>query len=157
MLIGRTRRVEKEGVASRPTTRQSARFWENFGWALAYALAVDGSNWCRIGRASGLDFDHRQGRLDGRCLRCELGKSCSLSLTFATAFGLFTSAFLALDGSPISLTGMPGPPVSCSFSTSLAAITSLGPRWQEPALAVFKEAPATASGETGLDRQSTGL
>ena len=60
------------------------------------------------------------------------------------ASGLFSASFLALDGSSISLTGVPGPPVLGGFSTSRAAITSLGPRRQEPAFAIFKQAPATA-------------
>lgn len=142
MLIRRTGRAQEQDVASRPAARQSARFWAIFGWALAYVLAVGGDNWCRIGRECGLDLDHRQGRLDGRCLGRGLGKSCSLP--FATTLGLLSSAFLALDGGSISLTGMPGPPVRRSFLTSRAAITSLGPRWQEPAFAAFKEAPAAA-------------
>jgi hypothetical protein len=144
MLIRRTGRGQEQDVAPRPAARQTARFWENFGWALAYAMAVGGNNWCRIGRECGLDFDHRQGRLDGRRLGRGLGKSCSPPLPLAMALGLFSSAFLALDGGSISLTGMPGPPVRRSFLTSRAAITSLGPRWQEPAFAVFQEAPATA-------------
>jgi len=145
-LIGRTGRGQEEGVAPRPTTRQTAKYRENFGWALAYAMAVGGSHWCRIRRGCGLDVDHREGRLDGRRLGRGLGKSCSppLPLTLAMALGLFSAAFLALDDGSISLTGMPGPPVRRSFLTSRAAITSLGPRWQEPAFAVFKEAPATA-------------
>jgi len=144
MLIGRTGRGQEEGVAPRATTRQTAKFRENFGWALAYAMAVGGSHWCRIGRECGLDFDHREGRLDGRRLGRGLGKSCSLPLTLAMASGLFSAAFLALDGGSISLTGMPGPPALRSLLTSRAAITSLGPRWQEPAFAAFQEAPATA-------------
>jgi hypothetical protein len=144
MLIRRTGRGQEQDVAPRPAARQTARFWENFGWALAYAMAVGGNNWCRIGRECGLDFDHRQGRLDGRRLGRVLGKSCSPPLPLAMAFGLFSSAFLALDGGSISLTGMPGPPACRSFLTSRAAITSLGPRWQKPAFAVFKEASATA-------------
>jgi hypothetical protein len=142
MLIRRTGRAQEQDVAPRPAARQTARFWANFGWALAYAIAVGRSNWCRIGFECGLDFGHRQGRLDGRRLGRGLGKSCSLPL--ATALGLFSPAFLALDGGSISLTGMPGPPVRRSFLTSRAAITSLGPRWQEPPFAVFKEASATA-------------
>ena len=64
--------------------------------------------------------------------------------TLAMASGLFSAAFLALDGGSISLTGMPGPPVLCGFLTSRAAITSLGPSGQEPAFAIFKQASATA-------------
>jgi hypothetical protein len=60
------------------------------------------------------------------------------------ASGLFSAAFLALDAGSIALTGMPGPPAIRSSLTSRAAITSLWPRWQEPAFAVFKEALATA-------------
>jgi hypothetical protein len=60
------------------------------------------------------------------------------------ASGLFSAAFLALGGGSISLTGMPGPPATGGFSTSRAAITSLGPGRQEPAFAIFKQAPATA-------------
>jgi hypothetical protein len=60
------------------------------------------------------------------------------------ASSLFSAAFFALDGGSISLTGMPGPPLLRRFSTSRAAITSLRPGWQEPALAAFKEAAATA-------------
>jgi hypothetical protein len=142
MLIGRTGRTEKEGVAPRPITWRTARFLENFGWALAYAMAITRRNWCRIGHDSDLDFDHRQGRLDGSCLGSGRGKSRSLPL--AMALGLLSSAFLAVDGGSISLTGMPGPPVRRSFLTSWAAITSLGPRWQEPAFAAFKEAPTAA-------------
>jgi hypothetical protein len=141
-LIRRTGRGQEQDVAPRPAARQTARFVVHFGWALAYAVTVGGNNWCRIGCECGLDFDHRQGRLDGRCLGRGLGKSCSPPL--AMALGLLSSAFLALDGGSISLTGMPGPPVCRSFLTSRAAITSLGPRCQEPAFAVFKEAPATA-------------
>jgi len=144
MLIGRTGRGQEENVAPGPTARQTAEFRENFGWALAYAMSVGGSHWCRIGRECGLDFDHREGLLDGRRLWRGLGKSCWLPLALATALGLFSAAFLAVDGGSISLTGMPGPPVLRSFSTSRAAITSLGPGRQEPAFAVFKEAPATA-------------
>lgn len=142
MLMGRTGRGQEQNVAPRSAARQVVRLWADFGWALAYAVAVGGNNRCRIGRECGLDFDHRQGRLDGRCLGRGPGKSCSLPL--ATALGLFSSAFLTLEGGSISLTGMPGPPVRRRFLTSRAAITSLGPRWQEPAFAVFQEAPATA-------------
>src|SRR3974390_3858645 len=60
------------------------------------------------------------------------------------AWSLFSAAFLALEGGSISLTGMPGPLVLRGFSTSRAAITSLGPSWQEPAFAVFEQASATA-------------
>jgi hypothetical protein len=60
------------------------------------------------------------------------------------ASGLFSAAFLALGGGSISLTGMPGPPAIRGFSTSRAAIASLGPGRQEPAFAIFKQAPATA-------------
>jgi hypothetical protein len=142
MLIGRTGQAQEEDVAPRSVARRTARFWENFGWALAYAQDAGGDNRYRIRR--GLSFDHRQSRLDRRYWGRLLGKSCSLPLTLAAALGLLSSAFLALFGGSISLTGMPGPPVSCSFSTSRAAITSLWPRRQEQALAVFKEAPATA-------------
>ena len=142
MLIGRTGRGKEEDVAARSTARQAARFWGDFGWALAYALAARGDNRYRIGR--GLGFDHRQGRLDGRCWGRRLGKSGSLPRTLAMASGLFSAAFLALDGGSIGLTGMPGPPALRGFSTSRAAITSLGPGRQEPAFATFKQAPATA-------------
>ena len=60
------------------------------------------------------------------------------------ASGLFSAAFHALSGGSISLTGTPGPPTLGGFSTSRAAITSLWPRWHEPAFAIFKQAPATA-------------
>ena len=147
----RNRNVDGENGARAGTERSTQvcctanrQIVGGFWLALAYAVAVGGNNRCRIGCECGLDFDHRQGRLDGRCLGRGLGKSCSLPLPLATALGLFSSAFLALEGGSISLTGMPGPPVRRSFLTSRAAITSLGPRWQEPAFAVFQEAPATA-------------
>ena len=60
------------------------------------------------------------------------------------ASGLFSAACLALDAGSIALTGMPRPPALRSFLTSRRAITSLGPSWQKPAFAVFKQAPATA-------------
>ena len=60
------------------------------------------------------------------------------------ASGLLSAAFLALDGSSVSLAGVPGPPMPGGFSTSRATVTSLGPRRQEPAFAIFKQAPATA-------------
>ena len=64
---------------------------------------------------------------------------------FDGLFGiLFSAAFLALNSGSIGLTGMPGPPVLGGFSTSRTAITSLGPRGQEPAFAIFKQTPATA-------------
>jgi hypothetical protein len=144
MLIGRMGRLREQDVATRPAARQTARFWADFGWALAYAMAVGGNNWCRIGRECRLDFDHRQGRLGGWSLWRWRGESCSLPQPIATALGLFSPAFLAMAGGSISLTGMPGPPVRRSLLTSRAAITSLGPRWQEPAFAVFQEASATA-------------
>jgi hypothetical protein len=136
MLIRRTRRGEEEDVAPRPAARQTARFWENFAWALAYAAGVCGDNRYRIGR--GLGFDHWQSRLDGKCWGRRLGKGRSLPLPLAMASGLFSAAFLALEGGSISLAGVPGPPVLSGFSTSGAAITSLGPRGQEPAFAIFK-------------------
>jgi hypothetical protein len=142
MLIGRTGRGQKQDVAAWSAARQAARFWENFAWALAHALGACGDNGYRIGR--GLGFDHRQSRLDERYWRRRLGKSRSLPCTLAMASGLFSTAFLALDGRSISLAGMPGPPALCGFPTSRAAITSLGPRGQEPAFAILKQASATA-------------
>jgi hypothetical protein len=85
-----------------------------------------------------LGLDHRGGRLDGRCLGRRLGKSGSLSRSLAMALGLLSTSFLALDGGPIALSGMPGPPVLRGFLTSWAAVTSLGPRRQEPAFTIFK-------------------
>ncbi len=139
MSIGRAGRAEKQDVAARSAARQTPRFWADFGWALAYALGACGY---QIGR--GLGFDYRQSRLDESYWRRRLGKNRSLPYTLAMASGLFSTAFLALDGSSISLAGMPGPPAHCGFSTSRAAITSLGPRGQEPAFAIFKQASATA-------------
>jgi hypothetical protein len=115
MLVGRTERGEEEDVASRPTARQAAGILGDFGWALAYALAVGGDNRRRIGLGScvgldhrgGLGLDHRGGRLDGRCLGRRLGKRGSLPRTLATASGLLSASFLALNGGPIALTGMP--------------------------------------------------
>jgi hypothetical protein len=142
MLIGRAGRGQEQDVAARSAARQAARFWENLGWALAYVLGACGDNRYRIG--NGLDFDRRQGRFDGRRFERWLSESDSLPSTLAMASGLFSATFLALDGSSVGLTGMPGPPALGGFLTSRAAITSLRPRWQEPAFAVFKEAPATA-------------
>src|SRR5262245_48603677 len=139
MLIRRTGRGHEQDVAPRPAAGQTARFWENFAWALAYARGACGDNRHRIGR--GLGFDHWPSRLNGKWGR-RLGKSGSLPLAMAS--GLFSAAFLAVDGSSISLASGPGPPVLGGLSTSTAAITSLGPRGQEPAFAVFQEAPATA-------------
>jgi hypothetical protein len=76
MLIGGTGRGHEEHVAARSTARQTARFWENFGWALAYALGVCGENRYRFGRGPG--FDRRQIRLDRRCWGHRFGKSRSL-------------------------------------------------------------------------------
>ncbi len=137
MLIRRTGRGQEQDVAPRPAARQTAKFWKNFGWALAYALAICGNQRCRTGLGR-LGFDHREGRLDGSCLGCLLDKNQSLPRTLATTSGLFSAAFLALGGSSIRLAGAPGPPVLGGFSTSWAAITSLGPSWQEPAFAAFK-------------------
>jgi len=125
-LIRQNGPAQEQNVAPQVCLHGKSPVWGRiFGWALAYAVAVGGDNWCQIGCECGLDFDHRQGRLDGRLGR-RLGNSCSLSLTFATALGLFSSTFLAFDSGSIRLTGMPGPPVSRSFSTSRAAVTSLG-------------------------------
>jgi hypothetical protein len=110
--------------------------------ALAYAVAALGDHRGRIG--NGLGFDHRQSWLDGWCWWHRFRWSCSLPFTLATASGLFPAAFLASLGGPISLTGMPRPPVLGGFSTSGTAITSLWPRRHEPAFAIFKQAPATA-------------
>jgi len=85
-----------------------------------------------------LGLDHRGGWLDGRCLGRRLGKSGSLSLTLATALGLLSASFLALDGGPVAFSGIPGPPVLRGFLTSRAAVTNLGPRRQEPAFTIFK-------------------
>ena len=142
MLIRRTGRGQKQDVAAWSTARQAARFWENFGWALAYALGACGGNRYRIGR--GLGFDHRQSRLDGKCWGRRLGKSRSLPLPLAMASSLFSAAFLALGGGSISLTGMPGPPAIRGASTCRAAIASLGPGRQEPAFAIFQQAPTAA-------------
>ena len=142
MLIRRTGRRRKQDVAAWSTARQAARFWENFGWALAYALGARGDNGYRIRR--GLGFDHRQSRLDGKCGGRRLGKSRSLSLPLAMASSLLSAAFLALGGGSISLTGMPGPPAFRGCSTCRAAIASLGPGRQEPAFAIFQQAPAAA-------------
>ena len=154
MLIGRTGRAEKQDVAAWSAARQATGFWANFGWALAYALRTSVGNEYRIGRGRG--FDHRQSRLDERYWRRRLGKSRSLPYTLAMASGLFSTAFLAVDGSFISLAGMPGPPAHCGFSTSRAAITSLGPRGQKPAFAIFKQASATARMPTARAGRLTG-
>ena len=142
MLIGRTGRAHEQDVAPGSTARQTTRFWGNFRWALAYAVAVLWDHQGRIG--NGLNFDQGQSRLDRRCWGRGFRWSCSLPFTLATASGLFPAAFLASVGGSISLSGMPRPPVLRRFPTSRTAITSLGPRWQEPVFAAFKEAPATA-------------
>jgi hypothetical protein len=142
MLIGKMGRGHEQDVAAWSTARQTAGFWEDFVWALAYAVAVLADHQGRIG--NGLGFDHKQSRLDGRCWGRRFRWSCSLSFTLATASGLFPAAFLASVGGSISLTGMPRPPVLGGFSTSGTAITSLWPRRHEPAFAIFKQAPATA-------------
>jgi hypothetical protein len=142
MLIGRTERGREENVASRPTARQTANFRQNFDWALAYARCACGDNRHRLGR--GLGWDHRQNRLAGKCWVRRLGKSRSQPLALTMASSLFSAAFLALDGSSVSLTGVPGPPTLRGFPTGMAAITSLRPSGQEPAFAIFKEASATA-------------
>ena len=55
----------------------------------------------------GRGFDHRQSRLDEKVLATPaLGKSRSLPYTLAMASGLLSTAFLAVDGSAISLAGM---------------------------------------------------
>src|SRR5579863_1129156 len=136
MLIGRTGRGQKQDVAARSTARQAARFWKNFSWALAYALGTCGRS--RRGIGGGLGFDRRQIWLDGTFRRRRLGQSWSLLRTLAMASGLFSTAFLASDGRSISLARVPGPPVLRGFSTLKAAITSLGPSWQEPALAILE-------------------
>ncbi len=142
MLIGRTGRGQEEDVAPGSAARQTAKFWEDFVWALAYAVAVLGAHQGRIG--NGLGFDRGRSWLDGRCWRRRFRWSCSLPFTLATASGLFSAAFLASLGGSISLTGMPRPPVLGGFSTSGAAIASLWPRRHEPAFTIFKQAPATA-------------
>jgi len=98
---------------------------------------LDGRGWGRR-LDSCLELDHRGGRLDGRCLGRRLGKSGSLSRSLAMALGLLSASFLALDGGPIALSGIPGPPVLRGFLTSWAAVTSLGPRRQEPEFTTFK-------------------
>ncbi len=105
-------------------------------------MAVLGDHRGRIGQ--GLSFDHRQSRLDGRYGGRRFRKSGSMPLPLTTALGLFPATFLTSVGGSISLTGMPGPPVLGGLPASRTAITSLGPRRQEPALAAFKQAPATA-------------
>jgi hypothetical protein len=142
MSIGRTGRGHKQDVAPGSAARQTAGFWEDFVWALAYAVAVLGDHQGRIG--NGLGFDHGQSRLDGRCWGRRFRWSCSLPFTLATASGLFPAAFLASLGGSISLTGMPRSPVFGGFSASGTAITSLWPRRHEPAFAILKQAPATA-------------
>src|SRR4051794_18146792 len=127
MLIGRTGRGRKQDVAPRSTARQAAKFRGNFPWALAYARGTGGDSRYRIG--GGLTFDRLQSRLDGRCRGRRLGQSRSLPRTLAMPSGLFSTAFFALDGSSVRLAGMPGPPMLRGFSTSKAAITSLGPGW----------------------------
>ncbi len=149
MLKRRTRRGHKQDVAAGSAARQTAGFWEDFVWALAYAVAVLGDHQGRIG--NGLGFDHGQSRLDGRCWGRRFRWSCSLPFTLATASGLFPAAFLASLGGSISLTGMPRPPVFGGFSASGTAITSLWPRRHEPAFAIFKQAPATARVPTSKD------
>ena len=138
MLVGRTERGEEEDVASWPTARQAARIWGNFGWALAYALAGCGDNRRRIGVGGCLGLDLQGGRLDGRCLGRRFGKRGSLPRTLAMAFGLLSASFLALESGPVALTGMPASPVLRSFLASRAAVTSLGPRWQEPAFTALE-------------------
>ena len=145
------RNVDQENGASAGTRRSTQACYtakreilREFRLVLAYAVAIGGNNRWRIGWGCGLNFDHRRGRLDERCLRRGFRKSYSLPLTLATALGLFSSTFLALARGSIRLTGMPGPPASRSFLTARAAVTSLGPRWQEPAFAAFQKAPAAA-------------
>jgi hypothetical protein len=156
----------------------------NFGWALAYALAVGGDSRCRIGlgscvgldhrgclgldhrgclgldhrRCLGLDhrgclgldhrgclgLDHRRGWVDGRCLGRRLGKRGSPPCTLATASGLLSASFLALNGGPVALTGIPVPPAPRGSLASRAAVTSLGPRGQKPAFTTFKQTAMAA-------------
>ena len=107
--------------------------------------------WASItGECLGLDhrgclgLDHQGGWLDGRCLGRRLGKSGSLPRTLATASGLLSASFLALNGGPVALTGMPVPPALRGFLASRAAVTSLGPRRQEPAFTTFKQTAMAA-------------
>ena len=62
----------------------------------------------------------------------------------AMASGLFSAAFLALGCGSIALTGTPRPPSLRGSLTSWVAVTSLWPRWQEPAFTIFEKAPAAA-------------
>ena len=142
MSIGRTGRGHKQDVAPGSAARQTPKFWEDFVWALAYAVAVHGDHQGRIG--NGLGFGHGQSRLDGRCWGRRFRWSCALPFALATASGLLPAAFLACLGGAINLTGTPRPPALGGFSTSGTAITSLRPRRHEPAFAIFKQAPAAA-------------
>jgi len=144
MLIGRTGRGQEQDVAARSAARQAATLWENFGWALAYARAVGGDIRRRIQPGGCVGLDHRGGRLAGRCLGRWLGQRGLLPRTLATTSGLLSASFLALDGGPVALPGMPVTPVRRSFLASRAAVTSLGPRRQEPAFTTFEQTATAA-------------
>ena len=73
MLIGRTEQGQEQDVAARPAAGRTAEIWENFVWALAYALRTSVGNEYRIGRGRG--FDHRQSGLDGNYWRRRLSQS----------------------------------------------------------------------------------
>ena len=67
-------------------------------------------------------------------------ESRSKPLPLTRASCLFTAALLTVSSSPVTLSGMPAPPVSCGTPALGAAVAILEMKWQEPSLTTLEEA-----------------
>src|SRR3974390_2404040 len=67
-------------------------------------------------------------------------ESRSKPLPLTRASCLFTAALLTVSSSPVTLSGMPAPPVAWRTPALGAAVAILEMKWQEPSLTTLEEA-----------------